>query len=245
MLPAMKRRTRGAIVNIATDLVARPTIPYHDYTTAKAALIGFSRTLAVELGPLGIRVNCVAPGLVYPTDSTRDTKEDVKETIIADASAGAAIFIIILVILSLAAAFISRRVQSSDIGTLDRSLGFLFGLLRGAFIICLAYLMLIQFIPPKEHPKWIKETKTLPALKYGSTMLVQISPKFISGGLETAETWDEKLMKTLKDAGNMVGGIKDDISKSASGYKKEDRKLLDRLFGGSDDKDKDKDGSKN
>ena len=173
---------------------------------------------------------------------------DVKETIIADVSAGAVIFIVILVILSLAAAFISRRVQSSDIGTLDRSLGFLFGLLRGAFIVCLAYLMLIQFIPPKDHPKWIKEAKTLPALEYGSTMLVQVSPKFISGGLETAQTWDEKLMRTLKDAGKVVGGMKDDISKAAGGYKKEDRKLLDRLFGGSDkDKDegKDKGESKN
>jgi 3-oxoacyl-[acyl-carrier protein] reductase len=83
VLPAMKKRTQGAIVNIATDLVARPTIPYHDYTTAKAALVGFSRNLAVELGPMGIRVNCVAPGLVYPTAGTRDTKEDVKDMIIA------------------------------------------------------------------------------------------------------------------------------------------------------------------
>ncbi len=83
VLPVMKRRTRGSIVNISSDLVARPTIPYHDYTTAKAALIGFSRNLAMELGPLGIRVNCVAPGLVYPTDASRATKEDVKEMIIA------------------------------------------------------------------------------------------------------------------------------------------------------------------
>ncbi len=83
VLPHMKRRNRGAIVNMSSDLVARPTIPYHDYTTAKAALIGFSRNLAVELGPLGIRVNCVAPGLVYPTDASRATKEEVKETIIA------------------------------------------------------------------------------------------------------------------------------------------------------------------
>lgn len=83
VLPAMKKRSRGAIVNIATDLVARPTIPYHDYTTAKAALIGFSRNLAMELGPFGIRVNCVAPGLVYPTGATRDTKEEVKDAIIA------------------------------------------------------------------------------------------------------------------------------------------------------------------
>ncbi len=88
VLPVMKRRSRGAIVNIASDLVARPTIPYHDYTTAKAALVGFSRNLAMELGPFGIRVNCVAPGLVYPTDSTRDTKEDVKDMIIAQTPLG-------------------------------------------------------------------------------------------------------------------------------------------------------------
>jgi 3-oxoacyl-[acyl-carrier protein] reductase len=83
VLPVMRKRARGAIVNIATDLVARPTIPYHDYTTAKAALVGFSRNLAMELGPLGIRVNCVAPGLVYPTDGTRDTREEVKDMIAA------------------------------------------------------------------------------------------------------------------------------------------------------------------
>jgi 3-oxoacyl-[acyl-carrier protein] reductase len=68
---------------MTSDLVARPSIPYHDYTTAKSALIGFSRTLAAELGPLGIRVNCVAPGLVYPTDASRATKEEVRDAIIA------------------------------------------------------------------------------------------------------------------------------------------------------------------
>jgi 3-oxoacyl-[acyl-carrier protein] reductase len=79
----MKKRTRGSIINITTDLVDRPVVPYQDYTTAKAALTGFSRNLAAELGPLGIRVNCVAPGLVYPTDASRGTKEDVKEMIVA------------------------------------------------------------------------------------------------------------------------------------------------------------------
>lgn len=83
VLPSLKKRTQGSIINMASDLVARPTIPYHEYTTAKAALIGFSRNLAVELGPLGIRVNCVAPGLVYPTDASRRTKEDTKEMLIA------------------------------------------------------------------------------------------------------------------------------------------------------------------
>jgi 3-oxoacyl-[acyl-carrier protein] reductase len=83
VLPHMRQRAQGSIVNLATDLVERPVVPYHDYTTAKSALVGFTRNLAAELGPLGIRVNAVAPGLVYPTDASRATKEDVKETIVA------------------------------------------------------------------------------------------------------------------------------------------------------------------
>jgi len=83
MLPLLQRRSGAAIVNLASDLVTRPSIPYHDYTTAKAALVGFSRNLAAELGPLGIRVNCVAPGLVYPTQASAETPEEVREMLIA------------------------------------------------------------------------------------------------------------------------------------------------------------------
>lgn len=81
VLPHFRKRSQGAIINMVSDLVERPTVPYHDYTTAKSALIGFSRNLAAELGPLGIRVNCVAPGLVYPTESSRQTREEVKDMI--------------------------------------------------------------------------------------------------------------------------------------------------------------------
>jgi 3-oxoacyl-[acyl-carrier protein] reductase len=88
VLPSMLTRAQGSIINIATNLVARPSVPYHDYTTAKAALIGYARNLAMELGPLGVRVNTVAPGLVYPTDASRNTKEAVKEAIIAQTPLG-------------------------------------------------------------------------------------------------------------------------------------------------------------
>ena len=65
----MRQRAKGSIINIVSDLVYRPSIAYNDYTTAKSALVGFSKNLATELGPYGIRVNCVAPGLVSPTAS--------------------------------------------------------------------------------------------------------------------------------------------------------------------------------
>ncbi|CAM4028891.1 3-oxoacyl-ACP reductase [Bordetella muralis] len=82
-LPHFKQRAQGCIVNISTNLVENPVVPYHDYTTAKASLEAFSRNLAVELGPFGIRVNCVAPGLVYPTDSSGGTQESFRDSLIA------------------------------------------------------------------------------------------------------------------------------------------------------------------
>ncbi|OLS34488.1 SDR family oxidoreductase [Bacillus sp. MRMR6] len=83
VIPTMKKQVKGSIINMVSNLVERPIVPYPDYTTAKSALVGYSRNLAAELGSFGIRVNCVAPGLVYPTDASRDTKEEVKEMIIS------------------------------------------------------------------------------------------------------------------------------------------------------------------
>ena len=82
-LPHLRRNARGAIVNIATDLVEHPVVPYHDYATAKSALVGFTRNLAAELGPQGVRVNCVAPGLVYPTQSSASTRAGFRDAIAA------------------------------------------------------------------------------------------------------------------------------------------------------------------
>ncbi|HYE41471.1 MAG TPA: SDR family oxidoreductase [Ramlibacter sp.] len=82
VLPHFRARAEGAIVNIVSNLVEHPVVPYHAYTTAKSALVGFSRNLAGELGPLGIRVNCVAPGLVYPTEGSAGTRAQFRESLI-------------------------------------------------------------------------------------------------------------------------------------------------------------------
>lgn len=79
VLPGMRERGDGRIVNLVTDLIERPSVGYHDYTTAKTALLGFSRNMASDLGPFGITVNCVAPGLVYPTDSSRVSTDEQRD----------------------------------------------------------------------------------------------------------------------------------------------------------------------
>ncbi|WP_026695674.1 3-oxoacyl-ACP reductase [Peribacillus kribbensis] len=81
-MPFMKEQMYGRIINIVSNLIDFPVIPYHDYSTAKMALLGFTRNLAKELGAFGITVNAVSPGLTYPTDSSAETKDDVRESII-------------------------------------------------------------------------------------------------------------------------------------------------------------------
>ena len=75
--PAMADAGFGRIVNIGTNLVQNPVVPYHDYTSAKAALLALTRTTAAELGPKGITVNMVSGGLLRTTDASAATPPDV------------------------------------------------------------------------------------------------------------------------------------------------------------------------
>ena len=60
--PAMQERRRGSIVNIASNMAYNGGAGMMHYVVSKAAVVGFSRVLARELGPFDIRVNTLAPG---------------------------------------------------------------------------------------------------------------------------------------------------------------------------------------
>lgn len=64
LLPGMIRRQAGCIVNISSMWGQVGASCEVDYSAAKAALIGFTKALAQETAPSGIRVNCVAPGVI-------------------------------------------------------------------------------------------------------------------------------------------------------------------------------------
>ena len=74
-LPAMKARGYGRIVNIASIGGKHGAPEQAHYSASKAAVMGFSRVLAQEVGPLGITVNCVCPGIIM-TDMGRVNLED-------------------------------------------------------------------------------------------------------------------------------------------------------------------------
>ncbi|MGW7241281.1 SDR family oxidoreductase [Streptomyces sp. NPDC054804] len=64
LVPGMRERRSGVIVHVSSAAVLTPVAPFLHYTAAKAALENYSRGLASEQAPFGIRVNTVTPGRV-------------------------------------------------------------------------------------------------------------------------------------------------------------------------------------
>lgn len=76
--PVMAEQGDGSIISIASVDAFQGCRDYSHYATTKAGVVGLSRTLAQELGPCGIRVNVIAPGIML-TEMTRDRVEANKE----------------------------------------------------------------------------------------------------------------------------------------------------------------------
>ena len=75
VLPIMKRQRGGRIVNIASIGGKHGAPGQAHYSASKAAMMGFTRVLAQEVGPMGITANCVCPGIIL-TDMGRVNLDD-------------------------------------------------------------------------------------------------------------------------------------------------------------------------
>ncbi len=64
MVPGLRKAKRGAVVLVTSINGERGKFGQANYAASKAGLIGFAKTAAVELGHFGVRVNCIAPGLI-------------------------------------------------------------------------------------------------------------------------------------------------------------------------------------
>lgn len=87
VLPHMLEVKRGVIVNISSIWGLRGGSCEVAYACTKAALIGLTRSLALELAPSGIRVNCVAPGCIE-TDMVRVLGEETRQMLVEETPLG-------------------------------------------------------------------------------------------------------------------------------------------------------------
>jgi len=77
-LGSMISRKRGKIINVSSVWGITGASCEVAYSASKAAIIGFTKALAKEVGPSGINVNCVAPGVVKTDMNAGLTKEDLE-----------------------------------------------------------------------------------------------------------------------------------------------------------------------
>lgn len=77
IVPLMEKGKYGKVINVTTQYIETPTTELLHYITAKSGLTGFSKALAVELAPKGIRVNMVSPGMTN-TGLIADIPEKVR-----------------------------------------------------------------------------------------------------------------------------------------------------------------------
>lgn len=87
VLPHMLSEKRGCIVNISSIWGLRGASCEVAYACSKAAIIGLTRSLALELAPSGIRVNCVAPGCIE-TDMVRALGQETRAMLVEETPLG-------------------------------------------------------------------------------------------------------------------------------------------------------------
>lgn len=140
----------------------------------------------------------------------------------------AAVFVAVLVPLSIVSYRISESVRNSEVGMVDRVLGVIFGVVRGLAIVGIAYLVFCMFVPVRDHPRWVREAQSLPLIRSSSEVLLALVPdQHLQNAAGQEDAGNEKTLQAGPKAQGREGEARHRTHKS---YGAEDRRGLDRLF---------------
>jgi membrane protein required for colicin V production len=160
---------------------------------------------------------------------------------VADAVAGVVLFVVSLILFSVISHAISSQVRDSALSAIDRSLGFVFGLVRGAVIVCLAYLLLKWAVPPQDRPAWIMSARSLPAIEQGVALLEQLIPRSARDrGASEAERLRQEAERAAT-AARVYDAMKNpparaEPSRTPAGPSQQDQRQLENLIQQSEEK---------
>lgn len=147
---------------------------------ALSALIAFFRGLVREVLGVGAWVGAALFAIAILPGLRPLATASIQPAWLAELIAIGAAFLLALVVLKLLIAWFANRVRNSVVGGLDRALGMVFGLARGAFLVVLAYIVGGLFLPSVERwPEPVREARTLPVVADAAALLVaQLPPEY-------------------------------------------------------------------
>lgn len=198
-----------------------------------SALLAFSRGFVHEVLGVAAWVGAALVTLRFFAPAQEIARDLIAIELLADIGAGVVVFLIALVLFSIVSRAIGRRVRESSLGFLDRTLGFVFGLARGAVIICLLWLGLSWLMPPEEQPPWVREARALPLVDAGAEMIRALVPAELrlqepggsTAGEPAAPAVDLRTPPLQPSPGSSPGATDED-----AGYGDQPRRELDRLL---------------
>jgi membrane protein required for colicin V production len=103
-------------------------------------------------------------------------KPYISKDTVALAAAAAIVFFATLIIVSIITVKVSDAILDSKVGPLDRSLGFIFGALRGLLLCVIAFAFFNWLVPQKAQPEWVKDAKIKPLLQSTGEQLMAMLP---------------------------------------------------------------------
>jgi membrane protein required for colicin V production len=121
----------------------------------------------------------------------------VHNPLLSQLIAGFGLFVAALIVLTIVTGVVAGTVRSSGLSPIDRTLGFIFGLARGAFIVSLAYLFFDVSVQKNDRPAWLRDAKSEPYLQQGADMLRNFLPESLR--MKSAAAADE-VIKTVSPA---------------------------------------------
>ncbi len=193
--------------------------------------LGFVRVVLALAGWVGAAFATLY-GFPYLKPFARDW---ISIGFVADAAAGAAIFILSLIVLTIISHSIGRRIRSSGLSALDRSVGLVFGLFLGGVVVSLAYLGLAWAVDlPNEQPEWYRSARTRPVVEWSAHRLLQLAPAEWRGPVErgaanssngSQQRDSERAMQKL-----LAPRPETAAQQQKSGYGDRERREMDRLI---------------
>ncbi len=149
----------------------------------------------------------------------------------ADLTTGTVVFIVSLVVLSIITRTISKRVQASMLNALDRSLGFLFGIVRGAVLVSLAYVVVELVQPASEQPRWLRSARSMPVIEAGAGLLRSLIPDDDAAAANDAREKAQRKLDTEKAMRQMLSATPKGRAPGApGGYGAQERRDMERLI---------------
>ncbi|TDI59317.1 MAG: CvpA family protein [Alphaproteobacteria bacterium] len=147
-----------------------------------SAIVGLIRGFVREVLSLAAWIGAGWLALTFYPDSRVWTLGYIENEMWASIVAGGGSFLFSLVVLTIIARLISKMVQSSAlVGPLDRTLGMLFGILRGAVLVILGYTFTMMLVDEdSKKPQWAADSRLLPQVEEGAVLLLDIVPADIT-----------------------------------------------------------------